>query len=121
MGLAPGPGMGSLGTLGARRFACATGSACALQPLDRPACLLEWREHRAWSPGCPMELTTNGAAQPCTNYWFDISSASSPARVAPGEEIDLEGQVTCSSVQPPTPELALGPSLSFSRLTSPPL
>ena len=121
MGLAPGPGMGSLGTLGARRFACATGSACALQPLDRPACLLEWREHRAWSPGCPMELTANGAAQPCTNYWCDISSASSPARVAPGEEIDLEGQVTCSSVQPPTPELALGPSLSFSRLTSPPL
>lgn len=34
-----------------------------------------------------------------------VSSANPPASVAPDEETDLEGQVPCPSVQPPTPEL----------------
>lgn len=75
-----------------------------------------------------MELTANSAhAQPCISHGCDISSANPPAVEAPDEETDLEAQVSCSSVQPPTPELtwvlvlALGPPLSFFGLMFPPL
>lgn len=76
---------------------CAIGSVHALQPLKCPACYLKWQEPRAQSPGYSMELTAS--------HGCDVNSANPPASVAPDEETDPEGQVTCSSVQPPTPEL----------------
>lgn len=41
----------------------------------------------------------------CSHHGCGVSSANPPASVAPDEETDLEGQVSCSSVQPPMPEL----------------
>lgn len=123
MELVLGPGKGSSRTFiqSARQFYCAIGSARAFQPLCHPTCLLKNQrkprknqglrvstgmESRTWSSACPMELTANSAhAQPCTSHGRGISSATPPAIEAPDEETDLEGQVSCSSVQPPTPEL----------------
>lgn len=101
----PWPGNGVIGTLGDRRFAWAMGSACALQPLHGPACLLEWREHRAGST-LPHGAEDEGAAQPCASQGCDVSSANPPASVAPDEDTGVEGQSS------PQHQAALGLSLT---------
>lgn len=108
----PWPRNGVIGTLGDRRFAWAIGSACALQPLDGPTCLLDGGRTGPGS-SLPHGADDEGAVQPCTSHGCDISSANPPCSVAPDEETNLEGQ---SSLQP---QADVGLSLSFCRLTSP--
>lgn len=94
---------------------------CPCPSAPRPS-RLPW----AWSPGCPVERTADGAAQACTNHGCHVSSANLPASVSPDQETEpwrdrglvRESSAPQSNLQP---ELAWLLVLSLSELMSPPL